>query len=77
MEETRTDLIKSLLKKFDPKDVKDVQGMLKELLSGTLQDMLEEEMDEQLGYTKYDYKNKQTDNSRNGKTKKTVTSDYG
>lgn len=77
MGETRKELIKSLLKEFNPKDVKDVQGMLKELLSGTLQDMLEEEMDDQLGYSKYDYKNKQTDNSRNGKTKKTVTSDYG
>jgi hypothetical protein len=40
MGETRKELIKSLLKEFNPKDVKDVQGMLKELLSGTLQDIL-------------------------------------
>ncbi len=34
-------------------------------------------MDEQLGYSKYDYKNKDTDDSRNGYSKKTVTSTMG
>ena len=47
------------------------------MLAGTIQDVLEAELDEQLGYSKYDYKNKKTDNARNGKTKKTVTSDLG
>ena len=28
--------------------------------------MLEAEMDDHLGYSKYDYKNKETDDSRNG-----------
>ena len=31
-------------------------------------------MDKTLGYTKYDYKNKDTDDSRNGHSQKTVTS---
>lgn len=34
-------------------------------------------MDEKLGYSKYDYQNKQTDDSRNGYSKKTVTSSMG
>ena len=34
-------------------------------------------MDQQLGYSKYDYKNKDTDDSRNGFSKKTVTSSMG
>ena len=34
-------------------------------------------MDEHLGYSKYDYKNKDTDDSRNGYSKKTVTSTMG
>lgn len=42
--------------------------MLKDLLGDTLQGMLEAELDESLGYSKYDYKNKETENSRNGYT---------
>ena len=34
-------------------------------------------MDEKLGYSKYDYKNKETDDSRNGYSRKTVTSSLG
>ena len=39
--------------------------------------MLEAEMDDHLGYSKYDYKNKETDDSRNGYSPKTVTSSMG
>ena len=38
-----------------------------------MQGMLEAEMDDHLGYSKYDYKNKETDDSRNGYSPKTVT----
>ncbi len=34
-------------------------------------------MDEHLGYSKYDYKNKETDDSRNGYSRKTVASSRG
>ena len=51
--------------------------MLKDLLGDTLQGMLEAEMDEKLGCSKYDYKNKDTDDSRNGYSPKTVTSSMG
>lgn len=51
--------------------------MLKDLLGDTLQGMLEAEMDEHLGYSKYDYQNKETMDSRNGYSKKTVTSLMG
>ena len=34
-------------------------------------------MDDHLGYSKYDYKNKETDDSRNGYSPKTVTSSMG
>ena len=39
--------------------------------------MLEAEMDQKLGYSKYDYQNKETDDSRNGYSHKTVTSSMG
>jgi putative transposase len=42
-----------------------------------LQEALETELDMQLGYNKHDVKNKQTKNSRNGFSKKTMTSEYG
>ena len=73
----RKAFINSLLEHYQPSDAGDVQEMLKDLLGDTLQGMLEAEMDEKLGYSKYDYQNKQTDDSRNGYSKKTVTSSLG
>ena len=73
----RKAFINSLLEHYKPQDTQDVQDMLKDLLGDTLQGMLEAEMDEKLGYSKYDYQNKDTDDSRNGYRKKTVTSSFG
>ena len=47
--------------------------MMSVLLEGTL----DEELDEELGYSKYDYRNKETDNSRNGHSSKTMHTSYG
>jgi len=55
----------------------DAQNALKELFAETLQEMLEAELDTHLGYEKHDVQNKQTTNSRNGKSKKTIISEYG
>jgi putative transposase len=71
------DQLKALIKEYNLKDPKDIQEMLKKLFGDTLQEMLEAELDHELGYTKYDYKNKTTDNSRNGYSSKTVKSNYG
>lgn len=73
----RKAFINSLLEHYQPTDANDVQEMLKDLLGDTLQGMLEAEMDQKLGYSKYDYQNKDTDDSRNGYSKKTVTSSMG
>ena len=73
----RRAFIDGLLEHYQPSDVNDVQEMLKDLLGDTLQKMLEAEMDQKLGYSKYDYQNKDTDDSRNGYSKKTVTSSLG
>lgn len=50
--------------------------MLKDLFVDTLQEMLEK-WKTIIGYSKHDYKNKTTSNSRNGRSKKTVISQYG
>lgn len=77
MDPERKAFINSLLEHYQPKDAQDVQDMLKGLLGETLQGMLEAEMDDHLGYSKYDYKNKEIDDSRNGYSPKTVTSSMG
>lgn len=59
----RKAFIDSLLSHYQPNDANDVQEMLKDLLGDTLQEMLEAEMDQKLGYSKYDYQNKTTDDS--------------
>ena len=51
--------------------------MLKDLLGGTIQTMLEAEIEDNLGYSKHNYKEKITNNSRNGHSNKTVRSEYG
>lgn len=73
----RKELIQNLMSQYQPESVKDIEDMLKDLLGDALQGMLEAELDDELGYSKYDYGSKDTDNSRNGYSKKTVTSSRG
>jgi len=58
-------------------DMAGVQELFKEMVSTVLENGLEAELDEELGYSKYDYRNKQTNNSRNGHSEKTLKSSYG
>lgn len=74
---SRKELIKQLIKETNPTNAKDVQETLKDLFADTLKEMLEAELDDHLGYSKYDYKNKNTTNSRNGRSSKKVLSDLG
>ena len=69
--------LKQWIKENNMKSVEDVQSALKELFAETLQEMLEAELETSLGYAKHDIKHKQTTNSRNGYSKKTVRSEYG
>ena len=48
------------------KDGTDVNAVMRDMMSVLLEGVLDEELDEELGYSKYDYRNKDTDNSRNG-----------
>jgi transposase-like protein len=71
------DQVKAFIRDNNLKTMDDVQSALKELFAETLQSMLEAELDAELGYKKHDVANKETSNSRNGKTKKTIISEYG
>ncbi len=59
------------------KDGTDVNAVMRDMMSVLLQGVLDEELDEGLGYSKYDYRNKDTDNSRNGHSKKPCTPAMG
>jgi len=58
-------------------DMDGVQELFKEVIGTFLENGLDGELEEELGYTKYDYRNKETENSRNGHSKKTVKSSFG
>jgi len=55
----------------------DVTAKLKNLFAGTLQKILEAEMDEHLGYEKNSILGNNSGNSRNGYGKKTIKSEWG
>jgi putative transposase len=58
----------------------DIQSKLKRLFAGTIETMLEAEMDEHLGYDKHSIEGNNSGNSgnsRNGYNRKTITGDYG
>ena len=45
------------------KDGTDVNSIMRDMMSIILEGALDQEMNEELGYSKYDYRNKETDNS--------------
>ncbi len=59
------------------KDGTDVNSIMRDMMSIILEGALDQEMDEELGYSKCDYRNKETDNSRNGHSQKTMHTSYG
>ena len=69
--------IKQLIKEKNLKTVTDVHNALKEMFGDTIQRMLEAELENELGYSKYNYKDKKTSNCRNGYSKKDVQTDMG
>lgn len=50
-----------------------VNAIMRDMMSVILEGVL----DEEFGYSKYNYHNKETDNSRNGYSKKTMHTSYG
>ena len=73
------ELMKGYLKQNDVKikDGTDVNAIMRDMMSVILEGALDEELDEELGYSKYDYHNKDTANSRNGHSQKTLHTSYG
>ena len=62
-EKARREKSRELLQMTNIGSMGDIQILFKETIVECLEDSLEAEMDDELGYSKYDYKNKDTDNS--------------
>ena len=75
MTEGKRNLIAGLLSEYDIQTADDIQAALKDLLGSTIQEMMEAEMDEHLGYDKYERSS--VSNYRNGTKTKHVRSKYG
>jgi putative transposase len=75
MHEREKELISLLAEQC--KTLGDVQTMLKSLFKGTVETMLEAEMDEHLGYEKHSMLGNNSGNSRNGYGKKTIKTELG
>ena len=52
MTEGKRSIIRQLLEEYEIETAKDIQEALKDLLGGTIKEMMEAEMDEHLGYGK-------------------------
>lgn len=64
--------LREMIKEYNIRTMDDVHNFVKMLTAETIQTALDAELENELGYSKYDYKNKNTDNSRNGYSSKTV-----
>lgn len=71
------EVLRNFIKEQNFTSANDVLSAMKEMFRDVLQEALESEMDVQLGYDKYDVSEKQTENSRNGYSKKTIKSELG
>ena len=76
-ERERRAKIRELLQLSGVSNMEDIQSLFKETIAEFMEDGLEAELTEGLGYSKYDYKNKETENSRNGHSSKKLRTSYG
>ncbi len=73
----RKEKVRELMQELDINDMSDINALFKEFVGDILENGLEAELDDELGYSKYDYRNKDTDNSRNGHSTKTMKTSFG
>ena len=75
MTEGKRNIIQGLLQEYNIESAADIQEALKDLLGGTIKEMMEAEMDEHLGYEKSERSD--SDDHRNGYKSKRITTNYG
>ena len=75
MTEGKRAIIQQLFQEYHIEDANDIQDALKDLLGGTLKEMMESEMEDHLGYHKSERSD--NENARNGYKHKRANSSYG
>ena len=75
MRDGKREIIRRLLSEYDIQTAQDIQEALKDLLGGTIKEMMEAEMSRHPGYKKSERSD--SDNSRNGHKSKRIKSGYG
>ena len=75
MTDGKRQIIQQLLQEYDIETAEDIQDALKDLLGGTIKEMMEAEMDDHLGYHKSERSG--SDDYRNGYKTKRVNSSFG
>ena len=73
----RKEKLREFLQLLDVEDYSDLRSVFKEMVGEVLENGLEAELDDELVYSKYDYRNKDTENSRNGYSRKSVKTSAG
>lgn len=69
--------LKGFIEAYDIQSTDDIKDALKDLIGGTVETMMQAELEVDLGYAKHDSERKKTDNSRNGTSPKTLRTEYG
>lgn len=75
MTDGKRSIIQQLFQEYNIESANDIQDALKDLLGGTIKEMMETEMDAHLGYSRSERSD--SDNARNGYKSKNINSSYG
>ena len=75
MSEGKKNIIAELIEEYDIRTAKDIEDALRDLMGGTIQEMLEAELDEHLGYRSYERSD--SSNYRNEKKTKRIRGNLG
>ena len=76
-EKERKENLRNIMKGLDVKNFDDLKDVFKMMVGEMLENGLDGELEDELGYIKYDYRNKEGENSRNGYSKKTLKTSFG
>lgn len=71
-ENERRAKIRELLQASNIRSMDDIQNLFKKTIAKFMENGLDARLDDEPGYSKYDHRNKDTDNSRNGHSSKTL-----
>ena len=76
-EKERKENLRNIMKGLDVKNFDDLKDVFKLMIGEMIECGLEGELEDDVGYSKYDYRNKEVENSRNGYSRKKLKTSFG